>query len=138
MAITYDTYIPLHRSWVRTAGATFTVTNHNGFTFYLDATAGFVNTLPSPTLGAWMKFVIGDSPPTSGGGHTVVTPAGVNVIHGGAIVNSVFVPAVAEDTITFVQSVAVQGDWVLLTSDGVSWYVEGVGGASGSITFTAS
>ena len=44
--------------------------------------------------------------------------------------------ATTADTITFVDSVSVVGDWCELVSDGTSWYVSGQVGADGGATFS--
>jgi len=102
-------------------------------TFVLAAAAGAAITLPSPTSGVKYKFIVGADFATTD--WTVV--ANVDVIEGGAIVNSAFVAAANENTISFVASAETIGDYVELISDGTSWFVNGVGAGAGSITFTA-
>jgi len=105
----------------------------SGKTFVLSAVEGAQVTLPSPISGFKAKFVVGSAFATTD--WTVVADA--DVIEGGAIVNSVFVPAANENTISFVASAETIGDYVELVSDGTSWFVNGVGAGVGSITFTA-
>lgn len=105
----------------------------SGKTIYLDAAAGFAISLPVVTNGLKYKFIVGLAFATTD--FTIVSTT--NVIQGGAIVNSVFVPAVDENTISFVATAEAVGDYVEIESDGTNWYVNGVGAGAGSITFTA-
>lgn len=105
----------------------------SGKVFILKAAAGVAVTLPAPIAGFKAKFVVGLAFATTN--FTVV--ASTNVIQGGADVNSAFVPAANENTISFVASAETLGDYVEITSDGTNFYVNGVGTATGAITFTA-
>jgi hypothetical protein len=109
----------------------------SGKVFYLNSATGFVSTLPAPAAGQNFRFVVGNTPPTSGN-HTVVTNASANIIDGIIVVNGASVPAADEDTISFVASTAVAGDWIEVRSDGTNWYVSGQGNAAGSITATVA
>jgi len=98
------------------------------------ASAGVAITLPSVAVkGFNVKFITGLAFATTN--FTIVSAT--NVIQGGAIVNSVFVPAVNENTISFVASAETVGDYITITCDGTNFYVEGVGASAGAITFTA-
>ena len=105
----------------------------SGKTIYLNAAEGFAIGLPTLAAGLKFKFVVGAAFATTD--FTIV--ASTNVIQGGAIVNSVFVPAVTENTISFVATAETIGDYVELECDGTNWIVSGVGAAAGAITFTA-
>jgi len=106
----------------------------SGNVFTLSATTGKVITLPSVAVdGFKAKFLVGAVFATTN--FTIVAPT--SVIQGGAIVNSVFVPASNENTISFVASAESVGDYINIVSDGTNFYVEGVGALAGSITFTA-
>jgi hypothetical protein len=106
----------------------------SGNVFTLSATTGKVITLPSVAVdGFKAKFLVGAVFATTD--FTIVAPT--SVIQGGAIVNSVFVPASNENTISFVASAESIGDYINIVSDGTNFYVEGVGALAGSITFTA-
>ena len=106
----------------------------SGNVFTLSATTGKVITLPSVAVdGFKAKFLVGAVFATTN--FTIVAPT--SVIQGGAIVNSVFVPASNENTISFVASAESVGDYINIISDGTNFYVEGVGALAGSITFTA-
>ena len=106
----------------------------SGNVFTLSATTGKVITLPSVAVdGFKAKFLVGAVFATTN--FTIVAPT--SVIQGGAIVNSVFVPASNENTISFVASAESVGDYINIVSDGTNFYVEGVGALAGSISFTA-
>lgn len=109
----------------------------SGTTYFLNSATGAAQTLPAPAAGLHFWFII-STVPTSGN-MTVTTNGGDNIIEGMIDVNSTKVPAVNEDTINFIASTCVIGDWARVVSDGTSWFVSGqsVGGA-GAITFTAS
>ena len=118
-----------------TAATTLTVAD-SGKTIFLSAAAGFAITLPEPAAGLKYKFVVAAAFATTN--FTVVTDSGDNVIQGGAIVNSTFVPAANEDTINFVATAETVGDYVEIESDGTNWYAKGNGASAGAITFTAA
>lgn len=104
----------------------------SGVIFSLNAAAGVAITLPAVQAGLNYKFVTKAAFATTD--FTVV--AASSVIQGGAIVNSVFVPAANENTVSFVSTAETLGDYIEIESDGTNWYVNGVGAAAGSITFT--
>ncbi len=109
----------------------------SGLTVLLNASAGFAITLPAVAAGLRFRFVVGAAFASTN--FTVITPALANLIQGGAIVNSVYVPAVDEDTISFVASAETPGDYVDMICDGTNWLVyAGVGALAGSITFTTA
>lgn len=108
--------------------------NDSDKTFVLSADEGAAITLPSPTSGVKYKFVVGAAFATTA--WTIVADA--NVIEGGAIVDSTFVPASNENTITFAHAAEAVGDFVEIISDGTSWFVNGVGAGAGAITFTVA
>lgn len=108
----------------------------NGKTFYLSSVTGFASTLPAPFIGAKYKFVVATVP--TSGNHTIVTSGSANIIDGSADVNSTRVLADDEDSINFIQSTCLPGDWVEVVSNGTNWFVNGASGATGGITFTAA
>jgi hypothetical protein len=118
---------------VTPTAATTLTHGDSGKTIMLNAAAGFAITLPTPKAGLKFKFVVGAAFATTN--FTVV--ATDTIIQGGADVNSTFVPASDENTISFVASAENLGDYVELTCDGTNYYANGVGTAAGSITFTA-
>ena len=105
----------------------------SGKVFTLNAAEGIAITLPALEKGLEYEFIVGAAFATTN--FTVVSST--NVIQGGSIVNSVFVPAANENTISFVARAEALGDKVKIKCDGTNWYAEGVGAGAGSITFTA-
>lgn len=111
----------------------------SGATFFLNSATEFASTLPAPALGLRYKFIVAAAP--SGASYTVLTNASANVIIGG--INELEVDtgddgpySNAADTITFVDSVSVVGDWCEVISDGTSWFLTGQANADGGITVT--
>ena len=105
----------------------------SGKVFTLNAAEGIAITLPTLEKGLEYEFIVGAVFATTD--FTIVSST--DVIQGGAIVNSVFVPASNENTISFVATAEALGDKIRLTCDGTNWYAEGVGAGAGSLTFTA-
>lgn len=118
-----------------TAANTITA-DESGKTFFLNSATGFASTLPAPAAGLSYKFIV-TTIPTSGN-CTVVSNGGSDVIEGIADVDSTLVLAANEDSINFVASTTIIGDWVEVVSDGTSWFVSGQSGAGGGITFTVT
>jgi hypothetical protein len=108
----------------------------SGVNVFLNAAAGFAITLPAVAAGLSFRFTVAAVFATTN--FTIITPALANLIFGGATVAGADVPADAEDTISFVATAEALGDFVDLWSDGTSWFVNGRGTTSGSITFTAT
>lgn len=119
-----------------TTGANVLTAAESGKVLFLNSATGFAHTLPAPAAGLRFKFIV-TTIPTSGN-CTVGTNGGDNVIEGMADVNSTLVLAANEDSINFVASTCLIGDWVEVVSDGTSWFVQGQSGATGGITFTAA
>ena len=116
------------------AVATTLTDSDSGKVLILNASAGKVVTLPSVAIAGFnLKVIVGSAFATTN--FTVVAPTAK--IQGGSIVNSVFVPAADENTISFVASAESVGDYVEIVSDGTNFYANGVGALAGSITFTA-
>jgi len=106
----------------------------SGFDVFLGSTAGFAITLPAVAVGLRYRFTVRDNFITSN--YTIITPALADIIQGGATVAGSDVPAADEDTISFVASAELKGDFCDVWSDGTSWFVNGRGTTAGSITFT--
>lgn len=118
------------------SAATTLDASHSGKTLILNAAAGVAISLPavsSALAGFKCKIIVSAAFATTD--FTVVSTT--NVIQGGAIVNSTFVPASNENTISFVATAESVGDYIEIECDGTNWYVNGVGASAGSITFTA-
>lgn len=111
---------------------TVTTTNviaasENGTRYILNAAAGFVSTLPAPAAGLEFWFYCGATPPSSGN-HTIVTSGSANIIEGSLAspeVGGAVACVAAADTITFVASKAVLGDYAHVWSDGTNWFLDG-------------
>jgi len=122
--------------------ATNTLTTADcGKTLLLNATTEFATTLPTPTAGCKLKFIVKAAP--SGASYTVVTASSGNVLIGG--INELETdtgddgPSDTDaDTITFADGVAVVGDMVEMNSDGTSWYFNGQAKADGGITLATA
>jgi hypothetical protein len=108
----------------------------SGTTFFLNAAAEFVSTLPAPAAGLNFRFIVKAAP--SGASYTVVTTSSANIIigqqhdTGGAAGDF----GTADDTITFVDGQAVAGDRVDVISDGTSWFAYAFSKVAAGITFT--
>jgi len=118
---------------IKTISAATTLTaSDSGKHITLSAAAGAAVTLPSVAIeGFKARITVGLAFATTN--WTIVAPTAV--IQGGAIVNSVLVPAAAETTIAFVATAESVGDYIDIYSDGTNFYVNGVGALAGSITF---
>lgn len=110
-----------------------------GKTLLLTAATEFATTLPAPTAGCKLRFVVKAAPASAS--YTVVTASSANILIGG--VNELEVDTTEDgpydadgDTITFVDAVSAVGDFVELISDGTSWYLHGQANADGGITIT--
>jgi hypothetical protein len=101
------------------------------FTLVTSGTDGAAITLPALRSGFYAKFITGAAFATTA--WTIVCPSAIG--QGGAIVNSVFVPAVNETTITVAAAAETVGDWIEVTCDGTNYYINGVGAAAGAYTF---
>jgi hypothetical protein len=107
----------------------------SGKVLILKAAAGAQITLPAVATSAGLrfKFVVGLAFATT----NWTVKAATNVIEGGIDVNSSNVPAVNENTISFVASAESVGDFIDLVCDGTNWYVSGNATTTGAITATA-
>ena len=116
-------------------GATTLTTDDSGTVFYLNAAAGANITLPAVATSGGFKarFIVAAAFATTAWTITAATAK----IQGGAIVNSVHVPAANESLITFAFGAETVGDYIDLDCDGTNWYANGVAAAAGGITFTA-
>lgn len=112
----------------------------NGKTFLLGLAGGFPVTLPAPAAGMRFKFIVSVAPTTA---YVITTNGGDNIMIGG--VNELEVDTADDgpysanaDTLNFVASVAVVGDFVEMFSDGTSWYFNGQTNADGGITLSTT
>ena len=132
---TTEIIVPLATERTLTPVVAFTLTAlQSGTNVFLGPTAGFAITLPAVAAGLHYRFTVADNFITTN--YTIITPALADIIQGGATVAGSDVPAADEDTISFVASAELKGDFVDVWSDGLSWFVNGRGTTAGSITFT--
>lgn len=123
--------------WIDLTTTTTLTEGDNGRTLYLDSATGFATTLPAPARGLKFDFICATQPTT--GAHTVVTTSSANIIYGSIFeADGTAAAASAEDTITFVSSTALPGDWVSVVSDGTNWYMKAFTSAGGGITASAT
>jgi hypothetical protein len=112
--------------------------SESGTRFVLNSATAFVSTLPLPAAGLEFWFYIGATEPTTT--HTVVTSASANIIVGNISTTEDALGSVATvtdaDTISFVASKAVHGDFAHVWSDGTNWYLDGSCKAQDGMTTT--
>ena len=100
----------------------------NGTHFILNTATAFVSTLPAVEVGLEYWFHVGATEPTTS--HTIVTASSANIINGNICspedaAGSVSV-AVDSDTISFIASKALHGDFAHVWCDGTNWYLDGM------------
>lgn len=110
--------------------------DETGSTYFLNAAAEFVSTLPAPAIGLRYTFIVSAAPASAS--YTVVTTSSSNIIKGLQLVTdgNAGDSGTADDTITFVDGQAVAGDSVVVWSDGTSWFAHGESKVAAGITFT--
>ncbi|MGE5524341.1 MAG: hypothetical protein ACM3SS_11545 [Rhodospirillaceae bacterium] len=114
----------------------------SGKTFFLNSTTEFVSTLPAAAAGLRYKFIVTGAP--SGASYTVVTDSSANIIKGSFsssdlnAASDVDIETSGGDTITFVDSKAVAGDWVEVICDGTNWFASGHCSAYDALTITTA
>lgn len=116
-------------------GATTLTAADNGKTLVLAAAGGAAVTLPAPVNGMRFRFVTGLAFATTN--WVVGTNGAAAIIHGPLTVAGLIVAGSSEKQINFVATAESLGDWVMVESDGTSWFLSGVAEKSGGITVTA-
>ena len=120
-----------------TAANTITAAE-SGTRYVLNVAAAKIQTLPAPAAGLEYWFYVGATEPT--GTHTVVTASSANIIVGNIGSPEDAAGSVATvtdaDTISFVASKAVHGDFAHVWSDGTNWYLDGMCKVQDGITTT--
>lgn len=114
----------------------------SGKTFFLNAAAEFVSTLPAPAAGLNYTFIVTAAPASAS--YTVVTEGGCQILAGhvlavdlaGTDSGTDVEGAATGTTITFVDSVSVVGDKAYVISDGTSWFASCLAGHPSGITIT--
>lgn len=102
-------------------------------------TAGVDLTLPTAADAAGVVYRVIVSANFATTNMTITGPASGasdDTIYGSLEVAGAVVLCSAEDTITFVASAELPGDWVELRSNGTNWHLTGQAGTSGGITCT--
>lgn len=112
------------------------VSTECGKTFYLDLVGGFTSTLPAPSVGCELNFKIVTSPTTA---YIIVSNGGADVIR--VHVNELETDTMDDgpydtnaDTVNFVANIAVEGDYLKCSSDGLTWFCNGQTMADGGVT----
>ena len=109
-----------------------------GSHFILNTATAFVTTLPLPAAGLEYYFHVGATEPTTS--HTIVTNGSANIIEGSLaspdVDGTVVVIAADADTISFIASKALHGDFAHVWSDGTNWYLDGLCKAFDGMTTT--
>jgi hypothetical protein len=97
-----------------------------GMHFVLNTATAFVTTLPALAVGLEYFFHIGATAPTTT--HTIVTNGSANVIEGNiaSSEDGTVAVAAASDTVSFVASKALRGDYAHVYCDGVNWFLDGM------------
>lgn len=109
----------------------------SGKTFFLALATGFLTTLPAVALGLNFKFIVQIAP--SSGTYTIDPVEGTDIIFGAAP-NAAGTAGDATsgtgvDLITFADGQAQIGDWVEVSSNGVSWFARVCMNSATAITF---
>jgi len=108
----------------------------NNKTFYLNAVGGFTSTLPAPAIGLKFKFIVSTAPTTA---YIITTNSGANILFG-TFLDTIgeLVSFSAQDTLNFVASASIVGDFLEVESDGTNWYCVAKSGADGGITVSVA
>ena len=103
----------------------------SGKTFFLNAAEGAAISMPALKAGANYKFVVAAAFDTS---DWVVTPSDAGKLEGSLVVAGDAVTVAAGNSFTFELGAENVGDFVEVTCDGSTWFVNGVGLTGSSIT----
>tara|TARA_R100000951_G_scaffold20296_1_gene17066 strand:- start:939 stop:1352 length:414 start_codon:yes stop_codon:yes gene_type:complete len=103
----------------------------SGKTFFLNAAAGAAISMPALKAGANYKFVVAAAFATS---DWVITPSDAGKLEGSLVVAGDAVTVAAGNSFTFELGAENVGDFVEVTCDGSTWFVNGVGLTGSSIT----
>jgi len=118
-----------------TSDTTLTVAQSGSDIFI--GTAGVDLTLPLATVSAGVNYRVYVSANFATTNMTITggaADASDDLIYGAIEVAGAVVPCAAEDTISFVNTAELPGDYVELTSNGVLWFVTGQATTAGAIT----
>lgn len=129
----------LAKRTTETITADDTLTTGESFKVISIGTAGVDLTLPTANSATGTTYRVVVSANFSTTSMTVTGPASDatdDTIYGALEVAGAVVACSAEDTITFVHTAELPGDFIELYSDGAKWYITGQGTTAGSITCT--
>jgi hypothetical protein len=106
----------------------------SGTTYFLNAVAGFLSTLPAPALGLNFRFVVMTAPTSNG--YTIATTASANIIKGKFVerAGGAGVSSAVGDLVTFVANQSIASDYCEFWSDGTSWFVHGMVDVAAGVT----
>ena len=105
----------------------------NGKTFFLNAAAGVLVTLPALAAGLRFEIILGALFATS---NWVIASAEGDNIDGSLEVAGAVVVATAEDQVNFAFGAEALGDRIFLICDGTQWFLSGTAALTGGITVT--
>jgi len=108
--------------------------SESGKTFYLNAAAGFLSTLPAPAAGLVFRFVTQLAPTSNG--YTIATNASANIIKGMVVerAGGAGVSSAVGDLVTLVANQSIAGDWLEFWSDGTTYFIHGMVDVSAGVT----
>jgi hypothetical protein len=136
----YDIIRPLADNFLAITTTHTVRPEDNGMTFILNTATAFVTTLPLPEAGLEFWFVIGATAPTTT--HTIVTAGSANIIQGNITSPEDAAGGVATvadaDTISFVASLALHGDYAHVKCDGTDYYLDGMCKVQDGMTTTST
>jgi len=130
-AFACDTILTKSTTEVVTATNVITAAE-SGTTFFLNIAGGFTSTLPAAATGLKYKFIVSTAPTTA---YIITTNSSANILFGTFLdIVGELVYFSAQDTLNFVASTSVVGDFLEVESDGTNWYCTAKSGADGGIT----
>ena len=109
--------------------------SESGKTIILNATAGFVTTLPAKQAGLRFKFWCGAAEVTASNHTIIVNASDDDTFFGSAVAAGVVVVCDTKATITLVADKFVAGDYMEVYNDGTNWYVFGSTAIAAGVTF---
>jgi hypothetical protein len=114
--------------------ATYSPTvEQNGSTFIFQRATGVTVTLPAPLNGLNYRFIHGGAV-SSSNGHVIKTSALAEIAVGSHCSGGVIALMEAtSDTITFVNTTSILGDYIDIESDGTYWYANGLGSTTQAV-----
>ncbi len=119
-----------------TAARTLSASACGGDFLLAASTTAFATTLPAPSSGCGLDFVVKTISATATD-YTIVTGSSANIMYGSiANASSSSVYTSAADTITLTGNKHSIGDWIKVLSDGTNWYVSGKSASSTGSTIT--